>query len=239
MPCELVGCCPGDMALPGWFYPAAIALFHGVRAMARGLSAAVADVHLDDQTGAPSRATAECHRSCSPRDRLPRRDIHPSSEAQTTATRSRMSPGATTWMPPVVGVWVSRPRRPVPSRIDRLQRTISRPVFKLADRWQSRRVEQSSAATCIRASPGMELVTGMDDISYAEKGAVGILTLNRPQVHTRAPATPGRRRTSSSLRRNHPHTRRQTEKCHDNRPGPRKSRNRRHLATHAQRAGTR
>jgi len=111
MPCELVGFCPDDMALPGWFYPAASALFRGVRAVAPGVSAVVADVHLDDQAGTRSRATAECHRSCSPRDRLPRQDIAPLSEVQTTATRSRMSPGATTWMPPVVGVWVSKPRR--------------------------------------------------------------------------------------------------------------------------------
>ena len=111
MPCELVGFCPDDMALPGWFYPTS-ALFRGVRAaVARGVSAAVADVHLDHQAAALSRATAECHRSCSPRDRLPRQDTAPVSEAQTTATRSRMSPGATTWMPPVVGVWVSKPRR--------------------------------------------------------------------------------------------------------------------------------
>ena len=43
--------------------------------------------------------------------------------------------------------------------------------------------EESSNATFIRLSPGMEAATKMHDISYVENGHVGVLTLNRPHVH--------------------------------------------------------
>lgn len=43
--------------------------------------------------------------------------------------------------------------------------------------------EESSDATLIRLSPGMEAATRMHDISYVEHGHVGVLTLNRPRVH--------------------------------------------------------
>ena len=43
--------------------------------------------------------------------------------------------------------------------------------------------EESSNATVIPLSPGIEAATKMHDISYAENGHVGVLTLNRPHVH--------------------------------------------------------